>query len=485
MNYQPDWNKVLQMFAITMFAGIMSAPAAPLMLQNEDDKLRLAKARWKQIKSYYHTWQDIEKIASGQGIVHMYHGAPTDFAEMLVAEGPRVPYAVEDVARYVAKLYGLSWVEFSPIAYRKYEHVSKLSTAPAAIACRWAWSFPIGEVLSDLNSHARMHVAAKALSRSRGISYDDALDQLHEKAISISKIPDMPRYTTESAPGLLGLEDKIERKSRTGSLVQLDVDVRGLPHHIIHDAQVALRPEYVEEITKEEHLILWNNSYVDAKISAGTIKGSRIVIRDMMPWEQDVIEDMLREELRLEKSQQYTTQVDEDKILFQETTPRAVLNELLEVEKRHSYSPDERVQRAALRLGDVIGHYFDDPLVLARRPSGTVLGFASYYVLERYVAAERRKRKVMRLSSLGVFYPEKKIGKMLVRVMKNIAGKNNMYAVTLSAVPESMQFYRGLGFEKDERSIRGDMIHLVHPRGGIAVKEVDRKRRYDEFGSPG
>lgn len=284
------------MMVMAMGFGIMSPVLLPQKASKNEDRSRVALSRAQELERYCHSLEDIRNIANRQGVVKLYHGAPTEFAESLVSYGPRVPYEVEATARYVARVYELSWVEFRPFAYRVHEVVQKLSTAPAPVAARWAWSFPLGEVLTDLNSHARMVVASKALARAEGINLDDAYEELDQKAISTAKERGI-RYTTEAAPDILGLPDKLALRTKTGALVELEVDGRAIPEGIALSAR-----QYLDGIdkgywTKEEAALFWNYEYRDIKIAPSSIKSARIVIRDMRPWEQELVEDMFRKGL--------------------------------------------------------------------------------------------------------------------------------------------------------------------------------------------
>jgi len=272
-------------------AGLFRVPSNP-----EGPREAIAYDRWQQLKQYLHTIDDIKRIANRQGTIKLYHGAPTEFAELLVKEGPRVPYRVEDTGRYVARVYGIPWVEFRPYAYRAHEVVGRLSTAPIAIAARWAWTFPLGEILTDLNAHARMFVAFKKKARREGISLDDAYDQLYEEAIQIGKEKGI-RCTTDSAPNILGLPNKLATQTETGALVEIDVDARALPEYAVHSAQQYINSIDTGHCTEHETFLYWNHEYIDIKVAAENVKSSRIVIRDMQPWEQDLVEDIIKKEL--------------------------------------------------------------------------------------------------------------------------------------------------------------------------------------------
>lgn len=248
--------------------------------------------RWNQILKYCSSIEDIEAIAYQRGSVKLYHGAPTEFARILVAEGPRVPYKIEDVGRHVAKVYGIRWMELAPYAYRKREVVQMLSTAPATIAARWAWSFPLGEVLTDLNSHARIMVAALQVHRSTGMKYRDAVDFVMEKADSLAKQLGIVS-SMENRADILGLPDKFVLEEKTGSIVEVLVNTSLIPQRLIdstrHDYEAARK-----YMTVRDTLIDWNYNYRDIKIPRGAILSSRIVVTGMKKWEQNAIEAELK-----------------------------------------------------------------------------------------------------------------------------------------------------------------------------------------------
>ncbi len=258
------------------------------------DRERVAAAHWNEILKYCHSVDDLKKIVSGQGTIKVYHGAPTEYAELMVKQGPQVPYNIEDTARYVASVYGISWRAFYRFAYRRHEVREKLSTATAPVAARWAWSFPLGEVLTDLNSHARMYVAFKALSVREGISLDDAYDKLDKEAVEIARATGQ-RYNIEAAPDILGLPDKLALKLKTGALVEIVVNASELSELSSHDASYFLEEIKTGKLPPKEALLFWNHEYRDFRLNPDNIISMRIVVRDMQPWEQDMIEGMIKE----------------------------------------------------------------------------------------------------------------------------------------------------------------------------------------------
>ena len=288
-----------------VFSGMITLMMAKFMLNDVphmlgvsssiQDREQIAASHWKEILKYCHTVDDLKKIASGQGLIKVYHGAPTEYAELMIKEGPQVPYRIEDTARYVAKLYGISWQAFYRWAYRRHEVREKLSTSTAPVAVRWAWSFPLGEVLTDLNAHARMYLASKAKSVKERISISDAYDRLYDEAIEIARATGQ-RCTTDAAADLLGLPDKLTPRSRTGALVEIVINASAASYIASHDAEVYLREIEKGEVSVEDNLLSWNHNYRDYRIDPSDIISMRIVVRNLQSWEQDMITDMVKEE---------------------------------------------------------------------------------------------------------------------------------------------------------------------------------------------
>lgn len=232
-----------------------------------------------QITKFSHKLQDIQTIASGKGIVKFYHGAPQEFAERLVAKGPRVPYKVEDVAREVAETYGLTYKEFWRFAHRRHEVVQGLSTATAPVASRWAQHFPTGEILSDLNATARLVARAKVVKKA-GETLTDAYNRVAAEAGALAKAKGVPA-TSGTMADMLGLPDKYALASGKGALVEIQVDASKIPQHLRKSAQLELDSLGRGEIGLDEFLQQWNHQYKDFKLSPDDIISSKIVVRDI------------------------------------------------------------------------------------------------------------------------------------------------------------------------------------------------------------
>jgi len=151
--------------------------------------VRTAVDKWNETTHYNHTVTDLMNMMSGSGRLYLYHGAPEEYANQLVKNGTRPQYTTSGLGRLVAVRYGLDWNEYRRYAPRaaSMEVVSKLSTAPALIAMRWASSFTHGEVLSDLNSTARVLVEAKRLAKINRTATSVEYNKLEDMALTMSK----------------------------------------------------------------------------------------------------------------------------------------------------------------------------------------------------------------------------------------------------------------------------------------------------------
>ena len=249
--------------------------------------IRKSKAKMAEIRGYAHTIKDLETIASGIGTIKTYHGAPAEFAKALVKKGANVPYKTEDIAKEVAKTYDLPWREFKHFAYR-HETVDKLSTAPAAVASRWAQHFPQGEVMSELNDEARILVEAKK-NRRKGESLEDAYNR-YWKEIAEPKLKEVGYKGMAIGRQIdyLGLPDKLQPKSGTGALVELVVDVKDLPDYTKYWAKDILKALKEGELTQEQALQYWGESYQDMRIDPKAIKSARIVVEHIPAGAEDI-----------------------------------------------------------------------------------------------------------------------------------------------------------------------------------------------------
>jgi len=254
-----------------------------------------AKLRFEELKRYLHTPTDIEDIAHRRGTIRLYHGCPESYADLIVKYGPRVPYNVADTAYFLAKLYDVRWIEFRRYAYRAREVVDKVSTSTAPVASRWAWTFPYGEILTDLNAHVRMLVAAKQLRDASGMKLDDAYEEVWTRAIKAAHEKGM-RYSTEAAPDALSLPNKIPLPKQSGALVEFIAKSSLIPDHVAHNAQTILEYYHSGEITQQELMASWNYVYIDIKIKPDAIISSHIIIRGMQYWEEDLVEEIIRKE---------------------------------------------------------------------------------------------------------------------------------------------------------------------------------------------
>jgi len=273
------------------------APAVQVqkIVQMSEEYVAESRAKIALVRTHDHTVQDIRNIAEGKGTVKVYHGAPTAFAQALVEKGPNYPYNVLDVALKVAETYGLTWEEFKSYAHRWHESFPTMSTAPAEVASRWAYTFPQGEVLSDLNQAARLVVEAKKRAEKTGRTIEEEYNLMHEEVSQWFHKPDTPKDAIISwTADLLGLPDLFMPKDRTGALVELEVDAADLSEHTRTGARRLLAYYEKGEITEEQLLNNWNTSYQDMKVDPAKIKSRRLAVEGIPYFAGDVVSGRIR-----------------------------------------------------------------------------------------------------------------------------------------------------------------------------------------------
>ncbi|MDP2662022.1 MAG: hypothetical protein Q8R28_14960 [Dehalococcoidia bacterium] len=245
-----------------------------MMSLQEEQELEVELSR-----PYFHTLRDIRAIAHQRGTVTVYHGTNAVFARQIVAHGVRLPSTGEQVVRFVTSVYGIPYVAFTSRMYvADYGgEVARLSTAPAGVAIRWALHFKMGEVLSQLNAKARLHLATDKMVREHGVDYDDALNVLYEQSQEIANKRGAS-WDFNKAPDFLELPDLLASDNGQGALLAFDVDARAIPEYVVRTAQSELGYPlgYPEEI--DEALLAWNTSYKDIKIVPRHLKNARIVL---------------------------------------------------------------------------------------------------------------------------------------------------------------------------------------------------------------
>jgi len=282
--------KVAVMTAFTNIIGTLATVDA-FSLSMPSQSLSIKK--WNETTKYNHTLNDLIKIRDGVGDVYIYHGAPEEYAEQIIVHGPQVPYSVEELGREVAAKYGVPWVTFRKYTYRvgSREVFTRLSTAPALIAFRWASSFKQGEVLTDLNSHARMLKEARRIAFAKHISIDNAYEQVLNDAEQAAKVSGI-HYSTGSSADHLKLADLYPRSKQTGAIVQFKVHASVLTR-AAYDAGY-----YIEETESKKYgnepILSWNDSYVDIKVAPEDILSKAIVVSGIPYLASDAVHDAMK-----------------------------------------------------------------------------------------------------------------------------------------------------------------------------------------------
>lgn len=236
-----------------------------------------------------HTTNDIRNIGWGtSGLVRLYHGAPEEYAVLMVKHGGRLTWSVENLAKEVASLYKLNWIQFKTWTNRISEIISKVSTSTAPVAVRWSY-FELGEILSMLNADARHLVEAnrrKKFPVNRGKDVRDIYDEMWEEAHTISEVRNL-KFDRDLIGNILNLPNKLKLSGK-GALVEVMVDIRGIPEIIKLQARQAIEDigdEYKGYVTSPSDVsITWNDNYRDIRVPRSSIKSARIV---MVNIEQD------------------------------------------------------------------------------------------------------------------------------------------------------------------------------------------------------
>lgn len=241
----------------------------------------LERARFLKAVPYFHTPADIQKISTGEGVVKMYHGAPTAYAKRIVEQVKRGLYksqfwnSADDMLRWVARKYDIPYTVLRNktgaghlVDSYSGDKVGRMSTAPAEVASRWATSFPYGEIMSELNNYARLYKESQRLK----VDFDDFYQDTFDK---------QPGPTLGMADRL-GLPDLLKDERQGGSLVELEVDARALPEMFKRRATSMLRYAKDRQIDDAHTSITWNTDYKDVKIHPSNVKSARIV-EDLSP----------------------------------------------------------------------------------------------------------------------------------------------------------------------------------------------------------
>ena len=280
-----------QMVALSAFTNIIGTLAAVDVFSLAIPSESIAIAKWNETTKYSHTVADLIRIRDGVGDSYIYHGAPEEYAEQIIIHGPQVPYSVEELGREVAAKYGIPWVTFRKYTHRvrQGELFTKLSTAPALIAFRWASSFKQGEVLTDLNTHGRILKESRKVALAEHMSIDNAYEVVLNRSEVAGKAANL-QWTIENSADLLGLPDLYPRAKQTGAIVQFRVRSSTLSK-LSHDATY-----FVNEVKEHgtEVLLHWNESYVDVKIAPEDILSKRIVVSGIPYRASDAVSEAIK-----------------------------------------------------------------------------------------------------------------------------------------------------------------------------------------------
>jgi len=252
-------------------------------------------AKWNEACNYCWTKEDLQRIVSGIGTIDVYHGCPEDFADSLASTGFH-EYSIYGLAKFVCSKYGLPWTLYSKFANRVQfkETFQKMSTAPVLIAFRWASNFKYGEVLSDLNSTARV-LRYILDNRDNSIPISEQQDKLYNKAIEIGKNPSNQYATSDSYPDLLGLPDRYSRSNSTGAIAQIKVNIKTIVGNAKHDAEMTLRA--MEEYTANPYMTLrgYNDSYIDIHVANSEMLSRKVIIRGIPYRCTDYIRELMHQ----------------------------------------------------------------------------------------------------------------------------------------------------------------------------------------------
>ncbi|KKN08421.1 hypothetical protein LCGC14_1056900, partial [marine sediment metagenome] len=215
------------------------------------------------------TEADLRALESGQGTFRMYHGTPSDFADEILAGGFRQPSSGEEAIRRIAQWYDIPEDEFIRYGILPLygEETSRISTSSAAVAARWAetGAFPRGEIFSNLNSNARLHVEIVNRLRDKGVkltkgSYDAMYNRLFKEAEELG----VGRTVNHKVADILKLPDQFPSRTSGGTLLELTIDASRVDNP--HNIALTLREQASAPGT-----------YFDVKIPPDAIKGMRPV----------------------------------------------------------------------------------------------------------------------------------------------------------------------------------------------------------------
>ncbi|KKM34557.1 hypothetical protein LCGC14_1565270, partial [marine sediment metagenome] len=243
--------------------GVEGGPAAGAAERVENVEQFVAD----RLPQFATTEMDLRALESGQGTFRMYHGTPSDFADDILAGGFKQPPSGEEAIRRIAQWYDIPEDEFIQYGILPFygEETSRISTSSAAVAARWAetGSFPRGEIFSNLNSNARLHVEIVNRLRDKGVkltkgSYDAMYNRLFKEAEELG----VGRTVNHRVADILKLPDQFPSRTSGGTLLELTIDVSRVNNP--RDIALTLREQASAP-----------GSYFDVKVPPDAIKGIR------------------------------------------------------------------------------------------------------------------------------------------------------------------------------------------------------------------
>ena len=215
-----------------------------------------AEARGEEIPN-------LKNISQGKGQVKLYHGTTKDYAEKILKKDKSPWRSANDIAKYIADLYGIDFKEFiesdqvSPLlSIYKTQDISQISTAGSDMARKWAESG--GEIIPILNNEARLFVESKRSGKDVSELMKEGFEIARKKGLK-----ENPNFRADA----LGLPNK--RPEYKGVILELTIDAKDLPQNIKDLAGWLSRQG-------KGGLDQWNKQYIDIKINPEWIKSGKI-----------------------------------------------------------------------------------------------------------------------------------------------------------------------------------------------------------------
>lgn len=252
--------------------GLFSDPTQPITTENRNPAYAIGALA--AATPFAHNIKQLRRIASGVGRVPLYHGTTADNAVKILQEGFKPLPSGAKATERVAELYKIPLKQWRKVIERGGlrdsgygAETANVSMAPFGIAERWSSGFPQGEVLSDMNSKARIFKEAQKRGMRYADMYNHAGAQANKQGMrAITKYPDA-----------IGAEDLMRPKRQGGVVIQGIVNAADIPSHIRQDALSYLRGGHKPNVNLKDMLRFWEGNYIDIKIAPSKIKRIRIV----------------------------------------------------------------------------------------------------------------------------------------------------------------------------------------------------------------